>query len=107
MTGNKGITGIAQLAHAVGHMIQNSAFGIQATGTGTRIATFFIYAGLTRGTIGINGTLRSAVGWSANIAGQTGAAGCIILITALGIRTTGTWQTRILIDLNIFAGRRS
>ena len=59
-TGGEGIALISLIAGAGGYVVDDLALGIDAAQTRARVHALQVLAGLVRGTVGIDGTLRPA-----------------------------------------------
>jgi hypothetical protein len=59
---------------ANGVMVHHITFGIDTTGSNTRISTLLLDTGLVRWTFSINNTFRSAIGWGSNVSRQARAS---------------------------------
>ena len=59
----EGVSNITLVADANGNMVPHTAIGVEPTKAGTRVLTLLPYASLVSGTVRVDHTLRSAVGW--------------------------------------------
>ena len=76
-------------------MLDHVAFGVNAACTGARVATLLVQTRQVAGTLGVDNTLRAAVGWNADISGQTTARGDAAFFTALCIFATWIGDARV------------
>lgn len=76
-------------------MAHYNAIGIYTTRSRTWIYTFVSDAGLIRGAIRVNNTLRSAIRWLSNIVVYASAVSFTIPFKALCVGTTRWWIARI------------
>ena len=67
-------------------MARDTAVGIGAAVSRTRVDTLLAHAGLVAGTVGADDTLRSAVGRSTQVLRQTRAGRTAVQLLARGIR---------------------
>lgn len=85
----EGIAGVGGLAVTNGIVVMDTALGINATGSWTRIDAFVLYARLVEATLGVESTLRTTIGWTAKEVGKARADGLIVTLATFGIGSTG------------------
>ena len=88
-TAGERISAVAGGAGADSVVIDCGTSSVVSTGSNTGVATLLSYAGLARRTLGVEDTLRSAVGRNSYEAWQAGAGLVAIDFSALSI-----WSTR-------------
>jgi len=95
ITNAEWITNVTGHTTADGRVVNHIALGVEATRAGTGIAALLINAGLMTGTLSIDGTLRTAIGWSTQILGQAGAGWSAVNLATLRIRSARRRNTGV------------
>ena len=88
-TAGERVSAVAGGAGADSVVIDGGTPGVVATGSHTGVATLLSYAGLAGRTLGVEDTLRSAVGRNSYEAWQAGAG-----LVAIDFSTLSIWSTR-------------
>lgn len=82
-------------ARAHGHVTDHRALSVKPAGAWTGVLAFLTYTSLVTGTLGVDGTFRSAVWRAATIVRQAGAGWRLPHVLANRVWTTGGWQTGV------------
>jgi hypothetical protein len=97
----EGITNVALVADTDGDMVPDTAVGVLPTETRTEVLALPSDAGLVKGAVRVDHTLRSTVGWGTNHFRQAGAlalstnVSCRMRIWTAGVGVTGVRDDRL------------
>ena len=90
-----GVSDKSLLTAAHGLVVDDLTLGCRSTGPGTRVTALHSDTGEVAGTITVENTLRSAVGWLSEISRQAGTGCDNSLVPALREWSTGVSLARI------------
>ena len=94
-TVSEGIPGVASRTSAYGLVVLHHTLRVGSTRAGARVDTFFVEASLVAGALRIDGALRPAVGWHADVVWLTSAGSNLVTFSASGERATRRGTARV------------